>query len=510
LGALAGLATGPLAGSGIRASAEERSRSVGKKVSPEAYDLVCAAAGPARAMKIFSKSLSGARDACQGAALLMAFLVLIVIIAIVYQINTVTLTDERITYNEITRAQMDLAIESVLLQTYEDLAEDARAAQASEGEDPAAAGGDPGAASEPGEPPRNPDTVDSRMDRWYTPQSTSFGDIQLRIFVRDENSKYNVLNLLQPDELMAEQAVQRVARILDYARGGTSEDISSGDAEEMALSMQSYMAERLGSDQVPQPRLLTTDLENEQQSVPFTFSEFRTLPGFEDVMFEDFFGEDDERIHGITSYLTVFTSPVVGEEEEASGLPVGNGGWGVNVNTAPFAVLSGLFSGREFPISLWEAVRDYRNEAEDPLEDEEGEDGVEDVEPEPMLDEFGEEIFPKQIFDSLDELDEIYDFEALNEGDKSTITESLEVTSDVFEIVIAARISTASDVNQRLEFESRREQEEYFRSGEHIVRVVRSVVWRRPVDDDVMIVPLVRWEVLDNAPLQVLDFPDEE
>ncbi len=127
-----------------------------------------------------------------------------------------------------------------------------------------------------------------------------------------------------------------------------------------------------------------------------------------------------------------------------------------------------------------------------------------------MLDEFGEEIFPKQIFDSLDELDEIYDYEALNEAEKSTITEALEVTSDVFEIVIAARISTSSDVNQRLEFESRREQEEYFRSGEHLVRVVRSVVWRRAMDDDVVIVPLVRWEVLDNAPLQVLDFPDEE
>ena len=459
-------------------------------------------------MKILRKSLSGARDACRGAALLMAFLVLIVIIAIVYQINTVTLTDERITYNEITRAQMDLAIESVLLQTYEDLAEDARAAQASEGEDPAG-GGDPGAASEPGEAPRNPDTVDSQMDRWYTPQSTSFGDIQLRIFIRDENSKYNVLNLLQPDEELADLAVQRVARILDYARGGTSEDISSGDAEEMALAMQVYMRERVGSDGLPQPQLLTTDLENSEQSVPFTFSEFRMLPGFEDGMFEDYFGPDDERIHAITSFLTVYTSPATGAEEEASGLPVGNGGWGVNVNTAPFAVLSGLFSGREYPIAIWEGVRDYRNEPEDPLE-EEDEEGVEDVEPEPMLDEFGEEIFPKQIFDSLDELEEIYDFEALNEGDKSTITETLQVTSDVFEVVIAARISTASDVNQRLDFESRREQEEYFRSGEHLVRVVRSVVWRRAQDDDVVIVPLVRWEVLDNAPLQVLDFPDED
>ncbi len=462
-------------------------------------------------MKIFSKSLSGAQDACRGAALLMAFLVLIVIIAIVYQINTVTLTDERITYNELTRAQMDLAIESVLLQSYEDLAEDARAAQASEGDDPGAAAGagDPGAASEPGEPPRNPDTVDSRMDRWYTPQSTSFGDIQLRIFIRDEDSKYNVLNMLQPDEELADLALQRVSRILDNARGGTSEDISTGDAEELAYSMKSYMAERLGFDN-PQPLLLTTDLENEEQSVPFTFSEFRILPGFEDAMFEDYFGEDDERIHAITSFLTVYTSPVVGAEDEASGLPVGNGGWGVNVNTAPFAVLSGLLDSREVPLSMWEGIRDYRNEAEDPLEDEESEEGVEDVEPEPMLDEFGEEIFPKQIFDSLDELEEIYDFGALNETEKSTVSESLEVTSNVFEIVIAARISTASDVSQRLEFESRREQEEYFRSGEHLVRVVRSVVWRRAMDDDVVIVPLVRWEVLDNAPLQVLDFPDEE
>lgn len=460
-------------------------------------------------MKTLSHSLSGARDACRGAALLMAFLVLIVIIAIVYQINTVTLTDERITYNEITRAQMDLAIESVLLQTYEDLAEDARAAQASEGEEGAApaGGADPGAPTDPGEPPRNPDTVDSRMDRWYTPQSTSFGDIQLRIFVRDEDSKYNVLNMLQQDEELADLALQRVSRILDYARGGTSEDITSGDAEEMARAMKGYMSERLGGD-LPQPVLLTTDLENDEQVVPFTFSEFRALEVFEDSMFEDYFGPDDERIHAITSFLTVYTSPTVGAEEEASGLPIADGGWGVNVNTAPFAVLTGLLDSREVPLSMWEGIRDYRNEQEDPLEDEE--EGVEDVEEEPMLDEFGEEIFPTRIFDSLDELEEIYDFSALNETEKSRVTESLSVTSDVFEIVVAARISTSADVNQRLEFESRREQEEYFRSGEHLVRVVRSVVWRRAVDEDVAIVPLVRWEVLDNAPLQVLDFPDED
>lgn len=463
-------------------------------------------------MKVLRKSLQVADEARRGAALLLAFLVLIVIVAIVYQINTVTITDERITYNDITRAQMDQAIESVLLQVYEDLAEDARAAQASEGDgaDPAAAGPpDPGMGSsdDAGEPPRNPDAVDSQMDRWYTPQSTNFGDIQIRIFVRDENSKYNVLNMLQPDDELAEISFQRVVRILDYARGGTDEDISNGDAEEMARAMRDYMQTRFGSD-MPKPELLTTDLEQEDQVVPFTFAEFRALDGFDDELFEDYFADDDSRIHGINAFLTVFTSPAVGSEEVASGLPPGSGGWGVNVNTAPHAVLSALFDNREIDVRLWDEIREYRNQEEEPLESEE--DGLEETEPEPMLDEYGEEILPKKIFDTMEELEEVFEYEALNETEKQSVTDVLQVTSDVFEIVLAARISTSADAEARLEFDSRREQEEYFRSGEHLVRIVRSVVWRRANDEDVEIVPLVRWEVLDNAPLQILDFPDEE
>ena len=76
--------------------------------------------------------------------------------------------------------------------------------------------------------------------------------------------------------------------------------------------------------------------------------------------------------------------------------------------------------------------------------------------------------------------------------------------------IVAARVSTAADADERVAFETRREQEEYFRSGEHLVRIARSVVWRVTVDDDVEIVPLIPWEILDNAPLQVLDFPEDE
>ncbi|MEM9799520.1 MAG: hypothetical protein AAGA20_04275 [Planctomycetota bacterium] len=468
-------------------------------------------------MKTIDIRYRRAADGRRGAALLLAFLVLIVIFAIVYQIKTVTLTESRITYNEMTRAKMDLAIESVLLQVYEDLAEDARAASASEGDQGGPGGSGGGQAPAPdgggaqqgdaGEPARNPEAADSMMDRWYTPQSTNFEDIQIRIFIRDENSKYNVLNMLNPDEEVAEAALQRVSRILDNARGGTDYDIGGGEAEEMARAMREYMVSRFGDD-LPRPALLTEDPENEDQIVPFTFDEFRVLEVFDDRMFEDFFGESDERIHSIASFLTVYTSPAVGSEDAASGMPTGTGGWGVNVNTAPHAVLSGLFDGRDIGYRLWDEIRDYRNIEEEPLESEE--DGLEEEESEPMLDEYGEEIIQKQIFDGLDELEEVFEFQTLNETEKQSVQDLLQVESDVFEIILAARVSTAADAQERLEFESRREQEEYFRSGEHLVRIVRSVVWRRQADDDVEIVPLVRWEVLSNAPLRVLDFPDEE
>ncbi len=444
----------------------------------------------------------------------MAFLVLIVLVAIVYQINTVTQTDARVTRNEITRSQMDYAISSVLMQMYEDLAEDGRGAQASE-EGPGGAGdmgadGAAAAAGDEGEPPRNPDTVDSQMDRWYTPQSTNFGDIQIRILVRDENSKYNVLNMLNEDEELAEDSFQRVVRILTNCRGDTDYEISQGDAEEMATAMRDYMIDRRSMGDIPRGTFLTGDEESLDRVLPLTFREFRMLDAFEDHMFRDFFGENDERIHGLESFFTVFSSPSVGSEEANSGFPVADGGWGVNVNTAPHAVLSGLIDGRELDYRIWDEIRDYRNEEEEPLEDEENEEGLDTVDPEPLKDEFGEDLIQKKIFDSLDELDELNEFMDLGPEEKTTVRDMLAVESQVFEIILAARISTAVDAEQRLEFETRREQEEYFRSGQHLVRIVRSVVWRQSTEDDVIITPLIPWEVIDNAPLQVLDFPPDE
>ena len=40
---------------------------------------------------------------------------------------------------------------------------------------------------------------------------------------------------------------------------------------------------------------------------------------------------------------------------------------------------------------------------------------------------------------------------------------------------------------------------------------MRQVVWRKVAEDGTVdIIPIVRWEVLDHVPYEVLDYPDED
>jgi len=463
---------------------------------------------------------TGTRPDERGAALLLAFLVLIVIIAITYQIHTVTKTDARVAHNELTRVLMDLAVESTLLQVIEDLAEDARAAQGSEGEGEGAAAGAPGEGGTPGEgaapggtsgagtgggatgaPASNPDSVDSQMDGWYTPASTNFDEIQVRIFIRDEDSKFNVLNMLLADEELAQESFDIVVRILDNCREGTRYDIGPSDAQELARAMQQHLNER-DTSTLPRPVLLSDVEELRRQGLPLTFREFRGLEPFHDDLFYEGYDEDGNRVHGIDAFLTVFTSPAMGED--IPGATTATGGFAVNVNTAPRAVLDALVDRRYVGVRLWESIVEYRNEAEEPDPNAEAEEEVE-----PMLDEFGKEIVPKKIFDSLAELEEVFDFKALLADEKSRVNQRLAVQSNVFEIILTARLPTQREEDRRFEFQTRKEQEDYFRSGSFLVRTVRAVYWRAPGEEDVTMVPLVRWEILDNPPLQILDYPDD-
>lgn len=455
-------------------------------------------------MKLLGPSHAAVDPQRRGAALLLSFLVLMVIVAVVYQLNRSTSIDQQVAHKDVILARMDLAIESAFLEVAEQLLSDAELKQA--GEEEGAGGaeeealGDLGGGGGMGEGEgSNPDSVDSQMDEWAQVAATSFDDIQLRIYIEDEERKYNILNMLNDDEELADDAFDRVVRILDLCREGTDADISYTDAEDLARVMREHMLQR-DTSALPRPAELLSDSEEYTSlGLPLTLREFVALPPFTEGLFRDYFDRDENRVHSIGSFLTVYTSPATGEDE---GEAESGAGWSVNVNTAPLAVLAGLMDSRDMSIRTWDWVLDYRNQEEE-LPDSEDDS-------EPMLDEFGEEVIQKQIFDDIEELAEVPDWDGLSPEIREEVESLLRVESDVFSVFVTARYITASDKNQVYEFDSRVEQEKYERSGSHLVRTARCVLWRTDGDDGGEILPLLRWELLDYAPLPVLDYPDDD
>lgn len=433
----------------------------------------------------------------RGAALLLALMVLIVILMITYQITRTTGTDQIETNRTLVFSTMDYAIESAFQQVEEDLLADAEAggAGAEGGDDPGAGGGLGGeggddAGGEGG-------ATDSQMDPWATPAATTIGERELRILIEDEDRKFNILGMLSDDEEIAQEAFDITVRILDACREGTRADIDGGDADAMARAIRDHLLQR-DETLLPTPVLLSSgdpdSIDNDRPVLPMSLAEFAVLEPFEEFHFQDLFDEDGERVHSIGAFLTIYTSAVIG-----GGAP--DEGWKVNVNTAPLAVLSSLFDSSVVNDRIWDAIVLYRNQEEEP-------DPEAEV-TEPALDEFGNELFEKQIFDDLEELEEVYEFNSLNEDTKAEILERLKVSSQVFTATITARQTTATE-DQVPDIRSRRDREEYERSGTFLVRTVRRVYLRSSGEDSSSMIPLVNWEVLSYAPMEILDFPEAD
>ena len=534
-------------------------------------------------MRILRHRARLARAGQRGVALLLALLLLVVLIAITIQISVTTGTDARVARNDMTLSSMDLAIESALLQVDETLATDGEAA--SQGAAGAPAAPTTGGAAQPtGAPaaggagaPQQAQSTDSQKDEWYQPQRTEINEIRLRIFVQDEDSKYNVLNLANPDEAEAKLAHARVVRILDGCREGSREyDIDPRTAEAMVDAMVEYM-QRRGDSKIPRPKLLT-DVEGQDAGLPLTLEEFAALPPFEEHHFRDFRDRDGQVVHSIGSFLTVWTSLGVASDlpqagkAGASGVagaagkaatsgngkqtgataggkggnaqsggtaaggttpadggtgaggqgtagaagaagsssgPASSGGYAVNVNTAPAAVLKGLFDDRDIPPRLFDKILEYRNLEEEEKESDAAADEAKKEE-EIQLDEYGREKIDRRIFDSMAELSEVDGFKDLPTEQQNQLNQILTTTSNVFSIYVVARRTTSlvGDMDTGLDPNETRKREET--AGDTLVRVVRSVVWRRVVDDEVVLIPLVRWEILDYLPYEVLDYPPDD
>jgi hypothetical protein len=492
----------------------------------------------------------------RGAALLMSMLVLLVLAALVFQIAITTQTDARVARNDITLTTMDLVCESALLEVGDRLKTDA---DAGGGADPAAAAANPAAAVDPnaaqnpaaatgGAPSQEQQAVDSRRDEWAMPQRTEINEIKLRIFIQDEDSKYNVLNMVNPDEREAEAAFGRVSRILDLCREGTLADIPAARAEEMARSMRDHMTKRRLSP-FPRPKLLTDVEKDEDNALPTSLREFLAISPFDESDFRDFRDEDGKVVHSIETFLTVWSSlqsaaelqngkaPAAQPQQQPNAQqPQGNtgskagtstpapsaanptaaatiksdtNGYSVNVNTAPAAVLKALFDDRELHPAFWDKVVEYRNLEE---EEEEGADAkAEEQDPDDApLDEYGQPILKRRIFEQVSELQKVDGWDRLVPAIQDKVTQLCTTQSHVFTVYIVARKATSvegdlSDVPRSAE-EKRAEEER----GDSLMRVVRSVVWRAKKGDELIVMPIVRWEVLDYYPHEVVDYPDEQ
>ena len=526
-------------------------------------------------MKILANPSSTAGER-RGAAMMISLLILLVLILIIGQISIGTATDKKVTINSVRSTGMEMAMESALLRVYDQLVQDAEA-------DAEAGAGMPGMGGGAGGPQMSAGIggltgdagggdasgpVDSKQDEWARPERTSeINDVQLRILIQDEESKYNVLTMLTPNEDEATKAFDRVVRILDFCREGTLADFDEGEAESMAEAMLEFMRRR--SDALlARPSLLTDDEEEQDIGLPLTLEDFRVLEPFRALEldpdrpkppFKDYYDEDDNRVHSITSFLTVWSSidtyenylqakqdaaaeelAALQEEEAADDEDDGEDGGGqqggiqggtdfnsisqsdsgdglsmfgaeggsiagaaVNVNTAPRAVLEALFDERDCPREYWSDVVWYRNQEEE----EEGEDDEDDV---PILDEFGEEIIERQIFDSVSELGEVDGWDNLEPIVQAEIEGLARVDSNVFSIYLTARRKTGSGGGEfGWDAESIEEEE---RSGEGMMINVRCVVWRRSAGQEQgwQIVPLERWERIDYQPLEVRDYGDDE
>ena len=508
----------------------------------------------------------------RGAALLLSVLVLFVVITISIQIGIGTMTDARVARNDLGLAAMDDAIESAMLEVQEQLKADSGGGEEGAGGDLVSGdAGDPRAAIEAAEGGGGEGgAVDSKEDEWARPQRTEINGLELRIFVQDEDSKYNILNMLTPAEQAAEDNMMRVARIIDLAREGTELDINTSDAETMAREMREHMLRRF-SNANDEPDYLSTDPE-EDRRMPLTLREFARLESFEEHHFRDFRDEMGGIVHSLGSFLTVWscltdqdssgTSATTAATNLANGLGGGAGGvggqgtddltgalnkddtieglgtiegggglgaqgqggqsgsaeeagsalaaanpsdgFGVNINTAPPAVLKGIFDDRDISAGFWDEVIEYRNTEEEV----ELEPGAE--EPEPVYDEYGNEVIQRQVFDTVEELGELRGWEDMRTEEQELVRAFSTTSSNVFSVFITARRSTSnSDEVFIATSAAEREREEELAAG--LVRTVRAVMWRREGGaDGATLQPIVRWEVLDYSPYEVQDFPEED
>jgi len=375
------------------------------------------------------------------------------------------------------------------------------------------AGAGQGAAAEEEEDP-----TDSSQDSWFKPTAYADGDLTTYVWVEDENRKFCLLSLASPEEDFATESRERLVRLLDGLRENTDHDISQSDATTMADAIKDWIDGRNRNDILPKPKL-KSDTDGSETSIPLHLDELLLLQGITKYVFFDQVMEYDNRVvllPGLESVLTIYTSwaPDPGDpeklaaqagnqnnnaaspatapgasEQETEQNPSGEG-IRININTVTRPVLRCLVTSAEIPDSVIDAILRYRNEE---AEEEEGAEGEEEE-----LSEYSDMVMEgtekkMQIFESLEDLEKIPEFENLPDKKlKENFLNLLTVRSDVFSIHMAAVFK-------------RNEERKVF-----VLHRRKSVVVRiESEEEDPRLYPIIHLEKRHGLRIFPVDFPEE-
>jgi len=389
--------------------------------------------------------------------------------------------------------------------------------------------------------------VDSFEDAWARPMRMQLGDFEMTTFVDDENAKYSLVMLAEKDPEERDTAVERTVRILDALRDDFDDDLSESDARIIVDEIIRWMNPDSRSVDWPRPPRLSFDEEEHETLLLNSLEELMLIEGITPALFYDQVRDGDRIAPGIESVFTVYTLPKFttagevslddgggegideeqvdealsddastgGSEEEitnnAGNVVDGEGGMKgvldlassvgikININTAPRAVVEGLFPTYELPPVKTEALLEWRNEVdEDALaERQDNEEDLENIELRESI--FGvNENEPKKFFKTLADLANVPGFnsEDLEPETEGEIQELLGVQSEIFSIYIYVRRSSLEGF----------EQESYYHEPPGTVLRLKAVIWRAPAEDGTKIVYLRDWHRVPYTRWRIPDF----
>ena len=510
------------------------------------------------------------RRSQRGVALLLTLFIVLIVAAMVMQLAVATSSDYAVSSNEASMARLDGAVDVALVEARKALIEDAQSSAGGGGPMGSGASlagsGPPG-----GDPNSKKDDADSLNDSWAHDQETTVGDLQVRVHVEDENRKFNLLNLVSKDQDYARASKERLIRIIDSLREfqGSQFDLNNSDAESIASNIQHWLeGNRRDFDR---PALLSNKSDSPVTAALTIDEMLLVEGVNEFLLYDQKFdGIDYPGLSSVlTVWTSLEAGPVPkddgstppGGDPSTNGQPTnsssssststsgsstaGTDGVGlagkprdpatssgrslgvkINLNTAPPCVLRSLMPAFDIPTDVIDGILKYRNQLdEDKLKsardagEYQGDAYPPGVDPATKLVDrssykSGDGGPPTHYFTSTDDLNKVDEWKNFgNDNSKKEFLKLVTTKSDVFSIYVTARPTNGFGASQGQGADAfgvtttlpGGVDADDMPGG--IVKRIRQVVWRRAVQSDAVLLPVVVREERFDRKLSVSDFP---